>query len=98
MKFNYNNGVIAHFKVLQIIKKHGINLARIESRPSRTADWDYDFFIDMLTGDLEKSSSIVAALQGVVKNVTILGTGTAMVKGAMRYSLLGKSLVILMLY
>jgi hypothetical protein len=52
----------------------------------------------MLTGDLEKSSSIVAALQGVVKNVTILGTGTAMVKGAMRYSLLGKSLVILMLY
>ncbi|KAM9952952.1 hypothetical protein ACTFIW_006296 [Dictyostelium discoideum] len=32
---------------LEIIKKHNINITRIESRPSKTEKKDYDFFLDL---------------------------------------------------
>ncbi|KAN0006772.1 hypothetical protein ACTFIU_004963 [Dictyostelium citrinum] len=32
---------------LEIIKKHNINITRIESRPSKTDKKDYDFFLDL---------------------------------------------------
>lgn len=33
--------------VLSLIAKHGVNMTRIESRPSRRAAWNYVFFIDI---------------------------------------------------
>lgn len=36
----------ALYHVLEPLVRHGINLTRIESRPSRRAKWDYVFFID----------------------------------------------------
>ena len=35
------------FKVLQPLSEAGLNLSRIESRPSRKKLWDYVFFIDV---------------------------------------------------
>ena len=34
--------------VLQVFKKHGINLTNIESRPSKKRQWEYYFFMDFL--------------------------------------------------
>ena len=37
----------ALYKVLEVFYKRGINLTKIESRPSRRKAWDYVFFVDM---------------------------------------------------
>jgi chorismate mutase / prephenate dehydratase len=37
----------ALFRLLEPFAKAGINLTKIESRPSRRAAWDYNFFIDL---------------------------------------------------
>ncbi|EFA78578.1 phenylalanine 4-monooxygenase [Heterostelium album PN500] len=36
---------------LEVIKEHRINITRIESRPSKTEKFDYDFFLDLSTED-----------------------------------------------
>ena len=48
-------------KTLQAFAKRGINLSKIESRPSRKKAWDYYFFID-LVGHYE-DESVQAALK-----------------------------------
>ena len=40
--------------LLQPLARHGINMTRIESRPSRRKNWDYVFFFD-LDGHAEES-------------------------------------------
>jgi chorismate mutase / prephenate dehydratase len=37
----------ALFQLLEPFSKAGINLTKIESRPSRRAAWDYNFFVDL---------------------------------------------------
>jgi chorismate mutase/prephenate dehydratase len=37
----------ALYRLLEPLAKHGINMTRIESRPSRRRKWDYVFFIDI---------------------------------------------------
>ena len=37
----------ALFELLQPFSEAGISLTKIESRPSRRAAWDYNFFIDL---------------------------------------------------
>jgi chorismate mutase/prephenate dehydratase len=37
----------ALFRLLEPLAEHGINMTRIESRPSRKRKWDYVFFIDV---------------------------------------------------
>jgi chorismate mutase/prephenate dehydratase len=37
----------ALFHLLKPLAERGISLTRIESRPSRTAAWEYVFFIDL---------------------------------------------------
>jgi chorismate mutase/prephenate dehydratase len=38
-------GVLLH--LLATLSKHGVNMTRIESRPSRKRKWDYVFFLDL---------------------------------------------------
>jgi chorismate mutase/prephenate dehydratase len=38
-------GVLMH--LLEPLARHGVNMTRIESRPSRKRKWDYVFFVDI---------------------------------------------------
>ncbi|HYE04023.1 MAG TPA: prephenate dehydratase [Planctomycetota bacterium] len=53
----------------------GINLSRIESRPSRRRPWEYLFFID-ITGHQrdERVQSVLSALKAQVSTLEILGS------------------------
>ncbi|NPA58204.1 MAG: prephenate dehydratase [Aquificae bacterium] len=45
--FSLKNEVGALYKTLEPLYKHGINMTKIESRPSRKEAWDYVFFTDI---------------------------------------------------
>ncbi|EGG19879.1 phenylalanine 4-monooxygenase [Cavenderia fasciculata] len=45
--FSIKDGVGVLNDYLSIIKKHNVNISRIESRPSKTEKSDYDFFLDL---------------------------------------------------
>jgi chorismate mutase/prephenate dehydratase len=64
-------GVLHH--LLQPLATHGVNMTRIESRPSRRKNWDYVFFIDVeghaaepplsdALAELEKEASLFKVL------------------------------------
>lgn len=42
-----SDGAGALFRLLQPLSEHGVNMTRIESRPSHKRKWDYVFFIDV---------------------------------------------------
>ncbi len=52
----------------------GLNLSRLESRPSRTARWEYVFWVD-LDADAEEARAREAlqALRGECEMVRVLG-------------------------
>ncbi len=47
LMFSIRDRVGALYAMLQSFKKRGINLTKIESRPSRRKAWDYYFFVDL---------------------------------------------------
>jgi chorismate mutase/prephenate dehydratase len=66
--------------LLQPLARHGINMTRIESRPSRRRKWDYVFFIDIeghaeqapvsdALADLESSASLFKVLGAYPKAI-----------------------------
>lgn len=87
VSFSITDRIGALDEVLQIIKSHRINLARIESRPSKTADWDYDFFIDLISPDQDLIDQVANALKPVVKKVKVVGDT---VKSMIRYFIVTK--------
>lgn len=56
------------------IKKHGVSMTRFESRPARSAQWDYNFYID-LVGHLDdpQVASALAELQQLCAFYKVLG-------------------------
>jgi chorismate mutase/prephenate dehydratase len=53
----------------------GINLCKIESRPSRLKPWDYYFFVDFLGHrDDETASEVISELENVCPFVKCLGS------------------------
>jgi chorismate mutase/prephenate dehydratase len=61
--------------ILDPFKRRGINLTRIESRPSRTDNWDYVFFIDFEGHvDDEPVKEVLADLEKHVRELKILGS------------------------
>ena len=71
-------GVLHH--LLQPLAKHGVNMTRIESRPSRRKNWDYVFFIDVqghaaenpladALAELEKEASLFKVLGAYPKAI-----------------------------
>lgn len=73
--FSVSNRIGALDDVLKAFTTHGVNLSSIESRPSKTAEWDYDFFVELMTVDSNLLHSIVETLGSTVKDVKIVGTG-----------------------
>lgn len=61
--------------VLDIFKKHEINLTNIESRPSRKREWEYYFFVDLIGHRTEEN--VQKAIEAVRKHclqLSILGS------------------------
>jgi chorismate mutase/prephenate dehydratase len=63
------------YRVLEPLARGGINLTRIESRPSRRRAWDYVFFLD-LDGHVEdpEVAAGISALRGACQEVKVLGS------------------------
>jgi chorismate mutase / prephenate dehydratase len=60
-------GVLLH--LLEPLARHGVNMTRIESRPSRRRKWDYVFFVD-LDGHAE-DEPVRKALEEVKANASL---------------------------
>lgn len=65
----------ALYDMLHPIRKHKLNMTKIESRPSKKKAWDYYFFID-LEGHVAspKVSKVLREMEGRVKFVKVLGS------------------------
>ncbi|RHZ90290.1 hypothetical protein Glove_1g18 [Diversispora epigaea] len=61
---------------LSVLKDLNISLTRIESRPSKTPGWDYDFFVDFNAEDSKQLTRVVEALR-ITKQVKIVSTRTS---------------------
>lgn len=49
--------------ILKIFKDSGINVNRIESRPSNYGEWDYDFFIGLQSISDETSDKLIKLIE-----------------------------------
>ena len=65
----------ALYEMLSPIRRHRINMTKIESRPSKKKAWDYYFFIDF-EGHVEdaKVKKMLKELEGKVRFLKILGS------------------------
>ncbi len=73
--FSISDRVGALYSMLTPFKKHGINLTKIESRPSRIKPWDYFFFIDLEGHSEDKSvKKALAELENYCHTLKILGS------------------------
>ncbi len=63
------------FEVLAPFRDEGINLTRLESRPSRTANWSYVFFVDC-EGHKEDANlqSVLDKLEAAGNTIKLLGS------------------------
>ncbi|UJF24621.1 prephenate dehydratase [Suttonella sp. R2A3] len=63
------------FRLLEPISRHGVNMTRIESRPSRKGMWEYVFFID-LEGhrDQPNLAALFEELRGEASLFKVLGS------------------------
>ncbi|CAG8508616.1 13645_t:CDS:10 [Cetraspora pellucida] len=80
--FSVNDRVGILDECLTAIKALNISLTRIESRPSRTSGWDYDFFVDF-SADEEQLSNAIKSLEKITKQVKVISTGATQVTLAM---------------
>ena len=73
--FSIKDRVGALHDMLMPFKKYGINLTKIESRPSKRRAWDYFFFMD-LTGHLRENSvkKALEELEEKCKFLKVLGS------------------------
>ncbi|KAG0282916.1 hypothetical protein BGZ96_012711 [Linnemannia gamsii] len=75
--FSITDKVGALDDCLAAIKAMHISLTRIESRPSKTAEWDYDFFVDFNAVDADQVRQVVKSLEPFAKHVHIVGAAGA---------------------
>lgn len=73
--FAIRNDVGALYSMLLPFKKHGINLTKIESRPSKVRAWDYVFFVDF-EGHAEEpeAKAALAELEEQCRYLQIMGS------------------------
>ena len=87
-----SDGPGALFRLLEPLARHGINMKRIESRPSRQGRWDYVFFIDV-EGHVEDEPLRLAmeTLNSEARMVKVLGSYPRAVLGRLPESATGKT-------
>ncbi|MDP3803919.1 MAG: prephenate dehydratase domain-containing protein, partial [Candidatus Omnitrophota bacterium] len=68
--FSLKDRIGALHDVLRPFKKHGINLTKIESRPSKVRAWEYYFFVD-LEGHY-RDPKVSKALTGLAREASYL--------------------------
>ncbi|MFN8623975.1 MAG: prephenate dehydratase domain-containing protein [Chloroflexota bacterium] len=63
------------YRVLGVLADHGLNISKLESRPSRSHRWEYVFWMD-LDADVDAPSAApaLAALRAAAVDVRVMGT------------------------
>lgn len=73
--FLVKNRVGALFEALQPFRAHGINLTKIESRPTKREAWEYAFYVDLEGHQTdERVQSALTALEEHTVYIKILGS------------------------
>ncbi|HMK44872.1 MAG TPA: prephenate dehydratase [Dissulfurispiraceae bacterium] len=73
--FSINDKPGALYEVLYPFKQAGVNLTKIESRPSKRRAWEYIFFVDMQGHtDEEKISKAIGKVKANCLYLTVLGS------------------------
>ncbi len=63
------------YRALKVFADHGINLTKIESRPTKTAPWEYYFFVDFVGHVSDPAvSGALEELKKVTTFIKILGS------------------------
>ena len=66
-------GVLLH--LLEPLARHGLNLSRIQSRPTRRKAWEYAFFLDLEGHEQEPAvAEALKELAAVSSSVKLLGS------------------------
>ncbi len=61
--------------VLRVFAEHGLNMSKLESRPSRERAWEYVFWVDLDADDADKSTqAALTALVPVTTMIRVLGS------------------------
>ncbi|KAJ8662175.1 hypothetical protein O0I10_001868 [Lichtheimia ornata] len=71
--FSITDKVGALENCLSAIKAMDVSLTRIESRPSKTAGWDYDFFVDLDAVNTNQVNQVVERLRKHTADVRVIG-------------------------
>ena len=62
-------------KILAVIAAHGLNMRKLESRPSRERAWEYVFWVDLdADGADPRTHAALAELDGVTTMLRVLGS------------------------
>ncbi|KAJ1914836.1 hypothetical protein IWQ60_008658 [Tieghemiomyces parasiticus] len=80
LSFSINDQVGALDECLAALRARGVSLTRIESRPSRTPELDYDFFIDFDATDSAFLPQALDALGSRARNVRVVSTASTSAK------------------
>lgn len=65
----------ALYRLLEAFQRHGLDMTRLETRPSLMSRWGYIFYIDFLGHHQdEKSRAVIEDLQGRASEVKVLGS------------------------
>lgn len=60
-------------RVLSVFAAHGINMSKLESRPSRERDWEYVFWVDLDADLCDPAAHVVEQLRGVTVSLHVMG-------------------------
>jgi chorismate mutase/prephenate dehydratase len=64
------------YRVLGVLAAHGLNMSKLESRPSRASAWEYVFWVDidadLCDGSVESEASL-AELRDAAAEVRVIG-------------------------
>jgi prephenate dehydratase len=73
LAFGVTNEPGSLLRVLSVFAAHGINLSKLESRPSRERDWEYVFWVDLDADLCGQQAPVVDDLRDVTVSLRLMG-------------------------